>query len=185
MVDAIVHRTGTRRSRHQRQDSQGSHRELQDPPHHALPHGRVWAAADRLAQPEGCGRMGDQGNGVVGLRQRPSRAVGFRPSGLGERTGCRGRPHPVSRQARIRSARVDAEHRRHGEGKGLQHGPADAADQGRTREVPRERQGQRQGRHRPCRQVDAGAGEPRAASQANAGRCGARAIQRDACGRRA
>ena len=55
--------------------------------------------ADRFAQPEGCGRMGHQGNGVVGLRQRPSRAVGLRPSRLGERAGCRGR---ISRRSRTR-----------------------------------------------------------------------------------
>ncbi len=47
-------------------------------------------------------------------------------------------------------------------------------------DVPRERQGAGQGRHRPRRPIAAGAGQPRAAGEAHARRSGARPLQRAA-----
>ncbi len=114
-------RAGAHRRRHQREDPEGRPGQLEDPPDHALPHGCVRAAADRLAQPEGGRRVGDQGNGVVGLRQRPSRAVGFRPARLDERRRCRRDRVAGQGQARVRSAGVDARHGRHGQGQGVQY----------------------------------------------------------------
>ena len=48
--------------------------------------------ADRLAQPEGGRRMGGQDDGRLGHEERPSRAVGLRPSGW--TNDLRGAPSP-------------------------------------------------------------------------------------------
>ncbi len=68
---------GTHRRRHQREDPEGSTGQLENPQDDALPDGCVRAAVDRLAQPEGCGRVGRQRDGVLGLHERSPRTVGL------------------------------------------------------------------------------------------------------------
>ena len=64
--------------------------------------------------------MGDQGDGDLGLRERPPRAVGFRPAGVDKRAGDRRDCVAGQGQARVRSAVLDAEHGRNHQGQGVQ-----------------------------------------------------------------
>ena len=86
---------GKDRLRSQRPDPRGSGKQLADHADHALPDGRVWSAPDRLAEPQGRGRVGGQADDRMGLHERPSRAMGFRQrrrhaaSGLAERAVLR------------------------------------------------------------------------------------------------
>ena len=50
---------------------------------HALPDGRVWTAAHRLAEPEGGAGLDRQGNDAVGIEERAPRAVVVRTSRAG------------------------------------------------------------------------------------------------------
>ena len=145
---------GAHRRRHQREDPNRRPGQLEDPADHALPHGCVRAAPDRLAQPEGGRRVGRQRDGVLGLHQRPSRAVGFRPGPGGPTTSPSARS---SRRSRTSSSSRCWPGRR---ARTARSGPrrsisftARSADERRARDVPREREGQRQERHRPRRAV--------------------------------
>ena len=164
-------RAGTHRRRHQREDPQGSAGQLEDPPDPALPDGCLRAAADRLAQPEGRRRVGDQGDGVLGLHERPPRAVGLRAAGLDERASpsarsCRrSRTSSSSKCWRGRRARTARSRRR----PSTSSRPTQPTKE-ELENLPGERQGQRPERHRARRPIPARAGQPRAASQAHVGR---------------
>ena len=64
--------------RNQRQDPRRSAEQLADHADHALPDGRARSPADRLAEPQGRRRMGDEADDRVGIHERPPRAVAVR-----------------------------------------------------------------------------------------------------------
>src|SRR4030088_1410169 len=66
--------------RYQLKDTKRGKCELPDHADHALPHGRLWSAAHWFAQSQGCGRVGDQTDDRMGIRERPPRSVGLRTS---------------------------------------------------------------------------------------------------------
>ena len=107
----VHHRRPRRRrrvARHHVEDPPRGHRELPDHEDAARPHRRVRPAAHRLAQPEERRRMGHQADGVVGVCQRPARAVGLRQAGVAQ-SALHGAPGLAGdRRAGRRSAGVDA-----------------------------------------------------------------------------
>ena len=151
------HRPGPRRPtrggghRNERPDPEGGKGAFADPADDALPHRRVRAAADRLAQPQGGRRMGDQADDGVGPRERPSGAVGLRPPRLAERALLRLHRLAGEGQPGRRGARVDAVDQGHGHGgSGARHS-ADRADPGRAHEVDRRDDPEGQGTDRAGR----------------------------------
>ncbi len=106
----------------------GRERALADHAHAPFPRRRLRAAPDRHAEPQSGGRVGDQDDGVVGLYERPPRAVGLRPSRLGERALFSAHHLARERSADVRSRRVDAGYERHRHGRRVPDDSARAAD---------------------------------------------------------
>ena len=115
---------------------------------------------------------------VVGLHERPSRAVGLRPSRLGQRALLGAHHRAGQGSADVRGAGVDAGHQRHGDRAGL---PAASMPE---RPTPSEltafldgAKDKVQGPDRARRQAHDRAGEPQSAGQAASRRSGARAVR--------
>ena len=137
------------------EDPQGGAGQLQDPPDLALPDGCLRPTPDGLAQLEGRRRVGGQGDGVLGLRERPPRAVGLWAARLDERARRRRDRVAGQGQARVRSAVVDAGHRRHDEGEGVQPHHARRSRR-RKSSKPTWRASRRRSRTRSCSSADPG-----------------------------
>ena len=163
--------------RHQRQDPPGREQPLADHEDAAHAGRRLRPARHRIAEPEGRRRVGDQADAVVGLHQRPPRAVGLRSPRLGQRALLGAHHRAGQGSADVRSARVDAGHRRHRHRAGVSAADAGAADAGAAHRLSGQRKAQGQRPDRARRQAHARAGEHQPAGQAAARRSGARAVR--------
>ena len=124
------------RSRHQREDPPGREQPFADHEDAAHAGRRLRPARDRVAEPQGRGRMGDRADAIVGLQQRPSRAVGLRPSRLGQRALLGAHHRAGQGSAHLRGAGVDAGDRRHRHRAGLSAADAGSPDAGAALIVP-------------------------------------------------
>ena len=118
------------RQRSTRAHSQGRSEQFSNHEDRAHADGRLRSAADRVAESQTRGGVGSEADDCVGTLERTSRALGFWPRWLAQRTLDGAHDLPNQRRAHLRSPFVDAQHTRAGDGENVSVNSAGSAHAG-------------------------------------------------------
>src|SRR5205807_8665784 len=118
------------RQRSTRAHSQGRSEQFSNHEDRAHADGCLRSAADRVAESQTRGGVGDKADDCVGTLERTSRALGFWPRWLAQRTLDGAHDLPNQRRAHLRSPFVDAQHTRAGDGENVSVNSAGSAHAG-------------------------------------------------------
>src|SRR5258708_14435793 len=140
-------------------------------------HRRLWSAADRLAESQSRGGVGDQADDRVGSCKCASRTVGLWPCWLAQRKTDGAHDLAHQRRAHLRSAGLDAEHARAGARESLPNDPAGASLAGNVDGVLGKREDEGSRAHRAGGKAHYRSGESESAAEAPHRRAGATALR--------